>query len=131
MADMGQLFSYELSPISSKFTGEISDWDVSRVTNMLRMFYSASSFNGDLAKWDVSRVTNMEDMFYYASSFNWDISKWDVSRVTNMEDMFYSASSFAQTLCGKWQASKADKDGMFDGSSGRICKTTSNSKKTT
>ena len=81
-----------------------------------------------IIRWDVSSVTNMNIMFHYASSFNGDISKWDVSKVTSMEDMFYSASSFTQTLCAEWHTSTADKDGMFDGSSGRIC--ASNSKST-
>ena len=87
----------------------------------------ANKFDGDLSKWDVSSVRDMSLMFSRASSFNGGISKWDVSRVTSMEKMFHSASSFAQTLCGKWQTSTADKDGMFDGSSGKIC--TSNGKK--
>merc|ERR1719201_698670 len=88
------------------------------------MFYKASSFSGDISQWDVSRVTNMKYMFYSASSFNADISKWDVSRVTYMNHMFAFASSFAQTLCGAWLTSAADKDRMFDESSGRICATT-------
>ena len=66
----------------------------------------------------------MAGMFNYASLFNCDISKWDVSRVTNMEEMFSGASSFTQTLCGAWSASKAYKGGMFDGSFGQMCTTT-------
>ena len=117
---------------ASSFNGDISKWDVSKVTNTFGMFYSASSFNGDISKWDVSKVTDMKDMFAHASSFNGDIATWDVSRVTNMEHMFLYAASFAQTLCGKWYTSAANKDGMFDESSGRMCETTTtNSKKTT
>merc|ERR1719174_3559147 len=63
----------------------------------------------------------MQGMFYSASSFNGDLSKWDVSGVTNMNAMFKGASSFSQTLCGAWRTSTADKDSMFDGSSGRLC----------
>ena len=106
---------------SKSWHGPIGSWDVSAMTSMSWLFYSASSFNGDISKWDMSRVTNMLGMFYSASSFNIDISKWDVSKVGNMEEMFYGASSFTQMLCGTWQTSTADKKGMFDGSSGRIC----------
>ena len=91
---------------------------------MEEMFHSALSFTGDISKWDVSRVTSMYGMFYHASSFNSDVSKWDVSKVTDMQSMFSKASSFAQTLCGAWSDSAADKAGMFDGSPGRLCTTT-------
>merc|ERR1712032_1308776 len=89
---------------------------------MAQMFFSASSFNRDISKWDVMRVTDMSFMFFRALSFNGDISDWDVSRVIHMQNMFDSAACFAQTLCGdSWITSTADKNGMFDGSSGRIC----------
>jgi len=86
------------------FNGDISKWDVSRVTDMNIMFASATSFNGDISKWDVSRVTDMSYMFQGATSFNSDISKWDVSRVDNMRHMFKAASAFSHTLCGTWQS---------------------------
>jgi len=47
----------------SAFSGDISEWDVSNVQNMFRMFLRAYSFNGDLSSWDVSAVTNMHAMF--------------------------------------------------------------------
>ncbi|MCY4215867.1 MAG: BspA family leucine-rich repeat surface protein [Flavobacteriaceae bacterium] len=37
---------------------DVGDWDVSRVTAMLRIFEDASSFNQDLSGWDVDQVTN-------------------------------------------------------------------------
>ena len=46
----------------SKFTGDISEWDVSNVKNMREMFYE-SQFDGDISKWDVSSVETMEDIF--------------------------------------------------------------------
>jgi surface protein len=39
-------------------------------------------FNGDLSMWDVSKVTTMKWTFLNAQAFNGDISKWDVSKVT-------------------------------------------------
>ena len=53
---------------------------------MAQMFYS-SKFNGDISDWDVSNVTNMYAMFVY-SKFNGDISDWDVSNVTDMRYIF-------------------------------------------
>merc|ERR1719395_274804 len=70
----------------SEFHGDLSKWDVSKVTDMGWMFDS-SYFNGDLSNWDVSKVTDMNSMFEY-SGFNGDLSKWDVSQVTLMNEMF-------------------------------------------
>ena len=43
--------------------GHISNWDVSRVTNMSSMFNGAGNFNQPLNNWNVSKVTNMSSMF--------------------------------------------------------------------
>ena len=56
--------------------GPISEWDVSRVTDMSRLFEGATSFDGDISKWDVSSVTDMSLMFWGATSFRIDISWW-------------------------------------------------------
>jgi len=41
---------------------------------MSYMFYY-SEFNNDISNWDVSKTTDMTSMFNF-SSFNGDISKW-------------------------------------------------------
>merc|ERR1719473_359683 len=87
------------------------------------MFYNAPHLNGDLSKWDVSRVTDMSFMFSDASSFNGDLSKWDVSKVTFMIDMFYNAFSFKGDL-SKWNVSKLlprEGENMFYGDSCSLC----------
>ena len=62
---------------------DISDWDVSNVTNMPAMFYKCEELKsvGDISKWDVSKVTNMTYMFAFCKKFNQDLSSWDVSNV--------------------------------------------------
>ena len=77
-------------PILSEFDGDISDWNVSNVTNMDHMFCSCkySGKNGDITNWDVSNVKDMNYMFYGCESFNQDISKWDVSNVIFTECIF-------------------------------------------
>ena len=57
-------FKYNIKYDFSKFNGDISNWDVSKVTSMKEMF-EYSMFNGDISNWDVSNVTNMDSMFYY------------------------------------------------------------------
>ena len=41
---------------------------------MSDMFSGAISFNGDISEWDVSGVTDMSGVFAGASSFNGDVS---------------------------------------------------------
>ena len=73
----------------SKFNKDISNWDVSNVTNMERLFMY-SKFNKDISNWNVSNVTNFCATFDGAI-FNKDISQWDVSNATNMTGMFDNA----------------------------------------
>ena len=61
--------------------------DDSNVTNMSKMFRN-SEFNGDISNWDVSNVTNMDFMFYQNDVFNQDLSDWDVSNVIKKEHIF-------------------------------------------
>ena len=63
--------------------------DVSEITDMESVFDDVK-FDGDISEWDVSNVTNMSAMFIHSSytGKNGDISGWDVSKVTNMNSMF-------------------------------------------
>ena len=106
--DMSEMF-YN----SEEFNGDISQWDVSNVTNMRGMFWR-SEFNGDISQWDVSNVTNMNFMFAY-SQFNSNISQWDVSNVTDMYGMFYY-SQFKGDI-SQWDVSNVEyMNEMFDNS---------------
>ena len=69
----------------------ISDWDVSNVTDMSYMFFTCEKLKsvGDISKWNVSNVTNMNSMFEFCNSFNQDLSNWDVSSVTDADYIFY------------------------------------------
>ena len=133
ITDMSDLFSWTHS--LAYWDGDISEWDVSNVTNMIEMF-KGSQFNGDLSKWDVSRVENMRDMFesshfnndsicdwdvsnvenmsgmFWNSGFNQDISNWDISNVVNMSCMF-SKSAFNQDI-SNWKINpKCNTKNMF------------------
>ena len=82
ITDMSRLF-YGLD-----FNGNISAWDVSNVDNMFYMFYKCKSFNQDISSWNVSNVTSMSGMFALCKSFNQDISNWDVSNVSDRKQIF-------------------------------------------
>ena len=92
----------KITNIKNEYNGDISQWDVSHVTNMSWMFCN-SVFNRDISEWDVSGVTNMCGMFADNDDFNQDISKWDVSHVTNMFGMF-QGTIFNYDLSG-WDVS--------------------------
>lgn len=124
ITDMSKLF---YPPVDSNFDGvinyydsfyhrfndDIKSWDLSNVTDMSFMFYSANSFNQDIGVWDVSNVTNMESLFVYAESFNKDISSWDVSKVTNMKNLFHFAQSFNMKI-SSWDVSNVtNMNGLF------------------
>ena len=88
VTDMHELFariSY-LQKDLHEFNGDISKWDVSKVTNMSRMFYG-SKFNGDISKWDVSNVVSMKEMFD-GSYFNQNIKGWKINSKCDTTNMW-------------------------------------------
>jgi surface protein len=84
--------------------GHISEWDVSSVTDMSKLFRGKKTFNDDISRWDVSKVTDMSFIFCGAHSFDQPVGDWDVSKVTNMSWMFDSARVFDQAI-GDWAVS--------------------------
>jgi surface protein len=78
--------------------------DLSNVTDLSYMFYSATQFDADISHWDTSHVTDMGSMFEYATSFNQDLNTWDTSHVTDMTLMFRGASDFNGAI-GDWDIS--------------------------
>ena len=91
--NMSFMFRDTGTRVGSDLRDNLSDWNVSSVTNMESMFEN-SSFNGDISKWNVSNVTNMEAMFILCP-FNGDLSQWDISSVTSMRAMFSPTSTFS------------------------------------
>jgi surface protein len=55
---------------AERLYGDISDWDVSDVTDMSELFKGKDKFNDDISRWDVSNVTDTSSMFHSARAFN-------------------------------------------------------------
>ncbi len=98
---------------ATNFNHDITAWDVSLVTNMDSMFYTATAFNNGVAIFKDSplawgnktgNVTSMINMFAGTPSngtgFNQDISSWNVSKVENMSGMFAYTRFFNQNIGG-------------------------------
>jgi surface protein len=92
---------------------QIGEWDVSRVTDMNRLFDGRYTFNEALNDWNVSNVTNMDRMFMNCHNFNSPLNNWNVSNVTNMYRMFMNCWDFNQAL-DSWNVSNVlDMSEMF------------------
>ena len=81
------------------------------MTTLVGMFYLADGFNGDLSNWDVSKVTDMSRIFYGAVGCTEDVSEWDVRNVRTFESAFgddgaNAAEDFA-TACASFEAAYA------------------------
>ncbi|MBL4708958.1 MAG: BspA family leucine-rich repeat surface protein, partial [Flavobacteriales bacterium] len=94
----------------NQFIGDISNWNVSHITNMEGLLDLCLLFNQDLSGWDVSQVTNMAKMFSY-TTVNFNLNAWDVSAVTDMEAMFES-SQYNQAL-NSWNVSSVTDMGVM------------------
>ncbi len=60
--------------------------DTSAITDMSNLFglrYGFCCFEGDVSKWNVSKVTDMSGMFFENQYFNGDISQLEDSNVTS------------------------------------------------
>jgi probable HAF family extracellular repeat protein/surface protein len=100
--------------------GQMTDWDVSQVTNMSEAFlerinsgtgagfFTGLQENESVSNWNTANVTNMADMFNYASYFNGDLTynslndAWNTAKVTNMSNMFFLASAFQGNGISTW-----------------------------
>ena len=73
---------------ASAFNHDLSQWDTSRITEMMYMFVLTTDFNQNISKWDTSSVTDMNHMFANSASFNQNVAQWDISNVIDMSSMF-------------------------------------------
>ena len=112
------------------------------VNNMNSMFYGCKAFNGDLTQWDVQKVTDMSSMFkgceafiegifplaqnnmvkyitlmfYGCKLFNGDLTQWNVQKVTDMSNMFYGCEAFTTRIFPLAQNNMVNNmSGMFIG----------------
>ena len=103
------------SSYSNKITinGDLSNWDVSNVTDMSDMFLY-SEIDVDLSNWDVGNVIDMSGMFHWCRFKGINISNWNVGSVTNMNNMFILCYFNVQEDLSNWDVSNVtDMSYMF------------------
>tara|TARA_B100001029_G_scaffold169017_1_gene163551 strand:- start:103 stop:720 length:618 start_codon:yes stop_codon:yes gene_type:complete len=100
---------------------------------MAGMFTGTFEFNQDISNWDVSSVTNMNEfyqdstliegfwfdfgMFSGAASFNQDISNWDVSNVVSLANMFNDTPLSNENKCAIHSSFSSNETWTYDWSS--------------
>lgn len=90
---------------TSKFDGDLSNFNPKSVQKATGMFGGATIFTGKgLEKWNTSSFTSAGTMFSNTAAFNRDITGWDMSHVTTFDGMFNAAKAFNQPI-GKWNVS--------------------------
>lgn len=106
----------------NSFDCDLSTWDVSNVTYMSHMFSGCNNFKGKgLENWNISKAQFMNSMFEDCKKFNCDLSRWDVSKVKDMKYMFYCCTEFEGKGLDKWNLSKrTDIRYIFDGKNKKI-----------
>lgn len=95
------------------FQGDVSEWDVSGVTNFSGMFGGCKRFNCDLSGWDVHSGITFNSMFSGCERFNSDIGNWEMGSATSINSMFLNCYAFDKDLT-KWDIQEVeDMDNAF------------------
>ncbi len=95
VTDMSQMFYSAIN-----LTGNFNNWNTSKVQNMQYLFAYANNFDSPLANWKLTKVRDLQYMFQGTYIFNQDLSSWDLSGATNLSYMFQDAQGFNGSLSG-------------------------------
>ena len=83
---------------------DVSEWNMSRVTNISYLFAGCKNFNCDLSKWDVSYVTDMTRTFLKCESFiGKGLSNWNIEEVEHVISMFCGCKNFDGKEIENWK----------------------------
>lgn len=106
---------------TAKFTGNLSNWDLSSETEAIgtHTFVGASTVDIDVSNWDLSAHTDISNLFNGNSSgYIRGLGTWYVGHITDMNNVFYSAQpeKFQIMDLGTWVVSSVENaDKIFAG----------------
>lgn len=83
------------------FSGDVSNWDVSNITNMAHAFaiiQPSTPVTLDVSNWNTQSLTSVAEMFSQ-SNIDFDPTNWDVSNITNFNNWTFNngADNWDQT----------------------------------
>ena len=82
---------------------DVSNWDVSNVTDISNAFYGCKINSLDVSNWNTGKVTEMNNVFRLCTALETlDVSKWNTSSVINMQYMFYNCTALQTLDVSKW-----------------------------
>lgn len=111
--DVSEVTKMEYIFEDTDFSGDVSKWNVSNLTNALGLFKGCKNFNSDLSRWDVRNLKYASEMFSECENFNQDLSRWQIDSIETAEHMFFKCYKFNSDL-SDWNVSKCKKfAGMF------------------
>lgn len=101
---------------STRYNGNLSNWDVQKVTSFSWMFHNNTAFQGyTISDWVTSSAAQMEHIFDGCTNFRANLESWDVSRVQDFEAMFRGCHTWTSDLFS-WNISSAtDLSHQFEG----------------
>lgn len=65
----------------TNFTGNVSQWDVSKVTNFDNTFYGCEYFTCDLSQWDMSNALSVYGMLVNCPSLSFRPTTWNLQKI--------------------------------------------------
>lgn len=101
---------------ATSFIASLNSWDTSGATNINYMFRNINDSGGniDVSNWDVSNVTQARYTFAYNPLSSLDITNWDVSSITNMQGMFQGTNIYNfLTDIKEWDLSNLTNAALF------------------
>lgn len=66
------------------------------------MFLGTKNYNQDISDWDVSHVTNMDNFLAYTPTFRHNLSEWCVPNITETPKGFVSGTAMSAELIPVW-----------------------------
>ncbi len=92
-----QMLTANSPPTYLRFNSDLF-WNTSSATDFFAMFYENTEFRGDLSTWDVRKVTNMVSTFAKAGIQDSGIGNWDVRSLETAAHMFANAQFLSTDL---------------------------------